>query len=79
MHPVNRQIKQTAFNYRRRRNMSRKLKRVEMDCCMTTQEPVEQVETMEVMIMTVLTITPTTICPTSVEVPLQVQCNGIDK
>ena len=54
--------------------MSRKLKRVEMDFSMTTQEPVEQVKATEVVIMTVLTMIQTTICPTLtiIEVPLQV-------
>jgi hypothetical protein len=52
------------------------LKRVEMDFSMTTQEPVEQVKAMEVVIMTVLTmIQMKPICPTltTVEVSLQVQ------
>jgi hypothetical protein len=40
---------------------------------MTTQEPVEQVKATEVVIMTVLTMIQTRICPTTVEVSLQVQ------
>jgi hypothetical protein len=55
--------------------MSKKLKRVEMDFSMTTQEPVQQVKAMEVVIMTVLTSIQTTLCPTLtvIEVPLQVR------
>ena len=51
------------------------MKRVEMDFSMTTQEPVEQVKAMEVVIMTVLTMIQITICLTlpTVEVSLQVQ------
>ena len=54
--------------------MSRKLKRVEMDFSMTTQEPVAQVKATEVVITTVLTLIQTTFCPTLtiVKVPLQV-------
>jgi hypothetical protein len=53
--------------------MSRKLKQMEMDISMTTQEPVEQVKIMEVKILTVLTMIQTTICLTliTVEVALQ--------
>ena len=47
----------TSLSYQKRQNMSRKLKPAEMDFSMTTQEPVEQ----------------TTICPTIIEVSLQVQ------
>jgi hypothetical protein len=55
--------------------MSKKLKRVEMDFCMTTQEPVEQVKAMEVLIITVVTLIQIILCPTLtvIEVPLQVQ------
>jgi hypothetical protein len=55
--------------------MSRKLKWVEMDFSITTQEPVEQVKATEVVIMTVLMMIQITICPTltTVEVSLQVQ------
>ena len=51
------------------------MKRVEMDFSMTTQEPVEQVKAMQMVIMTVLTMIQTTICPTltTVEVSLQEQ------
>jgi hypothetical protein len=74
-HHVYMETKQTSLNYQKRQNMSRKLKRVEMDCSMTTQEPVEQVKATEVVIMTVLTMIQITICPTltTVEVSLQVQ------
>jgi hypothetical protein len=56
-------------------DVSRKLKPVEMDFSMTTQEPVEQVKATEVVIMTVLMMIQITICPTltTVEVSLQVQ------
>jgi hypothetical protein len=67
------ETKQTSLSYQKRQNMSRKLKRVEMDFSMTTQEPLEQVKATEVVIMTVLTMIQTTICPTPVEVSLQVQ------
>jgi hypothetical protein len=69
------ETKQTSLSYQKRQNMSRKLKWVEMDFFMTTQEPVEQVKVTEVVIMTVLTMIQTTICPrlTTVEVSLQVQ------
>ena len=69
------ETKQTSLSYQKRQNMSRKLKRVEMDFSMTTQEPVEQVQATEVVIMTVLTMIQITICPTltTVEVSLQVQ------
>jgi hypothetical protein len=50
--------------------MSRKLKLVEMDMSMTTQEAVEQVKATAVVIMTVLTMIVTTICRTTVEVSL---------
>jgi hypothetical protein len=53
--------------------MSRKLIQVEMDFTMTTQEPVEQVMAMEVEIITGLSMIPTTICPTTIEVFLQVK------
>jgi len=74
-HHVYTETKQTSLNYQKRRNMSRKLKRVEMDFSMTTQESVELVKATEVVIMTVLTMIQTTFCPTLtiVEVPLQVQ------
>jgi hypothetical protein len=78
------ETKQTSLSTQQRRNISRKLtvemdfskhrtmKQVEMDFCITTQEPVEQVKAMEVVIMTVLTMIQTTICPmlTTVEVSL---------
>jgi len=69
------ETKQTSLSYQKRQNISRKLKRVEMDFSMTTQEPVEQVKAMEVVIMTVLTMIQITICLTlpTVEVSLQVQ------
>jgi len=67
------ETKQTSLSYQTRQNMSRKLKRVEMDFSMTMQEPVEQVKATEVVIMTVLTIMQTTICPTIVEISLQVK------
>ena len=69
------ETKQTSLSYQKRQNMLRKLKRVEMDFSMTTQEPLEQVKATEVVIMTVLTIIQITICPmlTTVEVSLQVQ------
>ena len=74
-HPVYTETQQTSLNYQKGQTMSRKLKRVEMDFSMTTQESVEQVKYTEVMIMTVLTMIQTTFCPTLtiVEVPLQVQ------
>jgi hypothetical protein len=72
-HHVYRETKQTSLNYQKRRNMSRKLNWVEMDFYITTQEPVEQVKATEVVIMTVLTMIQNTICPTTVEVSLQVQ------
>jgi hypothetical protein len=55
--------------------MLRKLKWVEIDFSMTTQEPVEQVKATEAVIMTVLMMIQTTFCPTLtiIEVPLQVQ------
>jgi len=48
---------------------------VEIDFCITTQEPVEEVKATEVVIMTVLTMIQTTFCPmlTIIEVSLQVQ------
>jgi hypothetical protein len=51
------------------------IKGAEMDFSMTTQEPVEQVKAMEMVIMTVLTMIQITICPTliTVEVSLQEQ------
>jgi hypothetical protein len=66
---------QTSLSYQKRQNMSRKLKLVEMDFSMTTQEPVEKVEATEVVIMTVLKMIQITIHPTltTVEVSLQVQ------
>jgi hypothetical protein len=67
------ETKQTSLSYQKRQNMLKKLNRVEMDFSMTTQEPVEQVKATEVVIMTVLTMIQTTICPTTVEVSLQVQ------
>ena len=69
------ETKQTSSSYQKRQNMSTKLKRVEMDFSMTTQEPVEQVKATEVVIMTVLTTIQITICPTltTVEVSLEVQ------
>jgi hypothetical protein len=67
------ETKQTFLSYQKGQNISRKLKRVEMDCSMTTEEPVEQVKATEVVIMTVLTMIQTRICPTTVEVSLQVQ------
>jgi len=81
------ETKQTSLSYQKRRNISRKstvemdfskhktMKRVEMDFSMTTQEPVEQVKAMQMVIMTVLTMIQTTICPTltTVEVSLQEQ------
>jgi len=69
------ETKQTSSSYQNRQNMSRKLKRVEMDFSMTTQELAEQVKATEVVIMTVLTMIQITICPTvtTVEVSLQVQ------
>ena len=73
MHHVYKETKQTSLNYQKRRNMSRKLKWVEMDFSMTAQEPVEQVKATEVVIMTVLTMIQPTICPTTIEVSLQVQ------
>jgi hypothetical protein len=53
----------------------RKLKQIEMDILMTTQEPVKQVKATEVVIMNVVTMRHTTYYPTLpiVEVPLQVQ------
>jgi hypothetical protein len=53
--------------------MLRKLNQVEMDFCMTTQDPVEQVKATEVVIITVLEMKETTICPTTVKVSLNVQ------
>jgi len=55
--------------------MLRKLKRVEMDFSMTTQEPIEQVKAMEVVFMTLLMMIQTTICRTltTVKVSLQVE------
>jgi hypothetical protein len=69
------ETKQTSLSYQKRQNMLRKLKRVEMDFSMTTQEPVEQVKATEVVIMTVLTMRQTTFCTTLtiVEVSLQVK------
>ena len=69
------ETKQTSLNYQKRRNMSRKLKRVAMHFSFTMQEPVKQVKVMEVVIKSVLTIIQTTFCPTltRVEVSLQVQ------
>jgi hypothetical protein len=51
------------------------MKRVQMDFSTTTQEPVEQVKAMKMVIITVLTMIQTTICPTltTVEVSLQEQ------
>jgi hypothetical protein len=75
MHHVYPDTKQTSLNYQRRRNRSRKFKRVEIDFAITTQEPVEQVKATEVVIMTERTMIQTTFCPTLtiVKVPLQVQ------
>jgi hypothetical protein len=53
--------------------MPRKLTQIEMDFSIMTHEPVKQVKAMEVVIMTVPTIIQTTMCPTTVEVSLQVQ------
>jgi hypothetical protein len=51
------------------------MKRVEMDFSMTTQEPVEQVKGMEVVIMTVLMMTHNSVGPTltAMEVSMHVQ------
>jgi len=79
------ETKQTSLSYQKRRNISRKstveidftkhitMKRVEMDFSMTTQEPVEQVKAMEMVIMTVLTMIQTTICPTLTTVKVSLQ------
>jgi hypothetical protein len=74
-HHVYTETKQTSLNYQKRQNMSRKLKRVEMDFSMTMQETGEYVKAMEIVIMTVLTMIQITICPTltTVEVSLQVE------
>jgi hypothetical protein len=72
-HHAYRETKQTSLNYERRQHMSRELTRGEMDFSMTTEKPVEQVKATDMVIMTVLTIIQTTICPTTVEVSLQVQ------
>jgi hypothetical protein len=70
------ETKQTALRYQERRNVSRKstvamgfskhktINWMETDFSMTTQEPVEQVNAIEVVIMIVLTMIQTTICPT---------------
>ena len=67
------QPNQTSLTCQKRQNMSRKLKWMEMDFCMTTQKPVEQVKATEVVIMTVLMLIQTTICLITVEVSLHVQ------
>jgi hypothetical protein len=74
-HDVYTETKQISLNYQKGRNMSRKLKWVEMDFSLTTEEAVEQVKATDVVIMTLLTIVQTTFCPTLtiVKVPLQVQ------
>jgi hypothetical protein len=83
--PAYKETKQTSLSYQKRRNISRKstvemdfskhntVKRVEMDFSMTMQEPVEQVKATDVVIMTVLMMIQITLCPTTVEVSLQVQ------
>jgi hypothetical protein len=53
--------------------MSRKLKQLEMDFSINKQEPVEQVMGTDVVIMTVLRMMQTTICPTTVNVSMEVQ------
>ena len=84
LHAYN-ETKQTSLSYQKRRNISRKstveidfpkhitMKRVEMDFSMTTQEPVEQVKAMEMVIMTVLTMIQTTIRPTLTTVKVSLQ------
>ena len=81
------ETKQTSSSCQKRRTISRKstvemdfskhktMKQVEMDFSMTTQEPVEQVKAMDMIIVIVLTMIQTTICPTltTVEVSLQDQ------
>jgi len=62
-HYVYTETKRTSLNYQKRWNMSRKLKRVEMDFSMTMPEPVEQVKAMEVVIMTVRMMIQTTFYP----------------
>jgi len=75
MHHIYTETKQTSLHYEQRLNMLRKLKRVEMEFPMTTQEPVDQVKPMEMVITLVLTKVQTTSCLTLtiVEVPLEVQ------
>jgi hypothetical protein len=50
------ETKQTTLCNPKRENMSRRFEQVEMHFSITTQEPVEQVKAMEVVIMTVLTM-----------------------
>jgi hypothetical protein len=59
-HHVPTETKVISLNHQKRLNMLRKLNRVEMDFCMTTQDPVEQVKASEVVIMTLLRMTETT-------------------
>ena len=74
-HHVYTETKQPSLNYQKRQSMFRKLKQLEKEFSMITQEPVEQVKATEVVIMTVLMIIQTTFCPTLkiVGIPLQVQ------
>jgi hypothetical protein len=69
------ETKQTSLSNQKRQNMTMKLQRVEMNISMTTQEPVEQVNTTEVVIITVLLSIQTTICMslTTINVRLQGQ------
>jgi len=67
------ETKQTSSSHQNRQIMSRKLKRVETDFSMTTQEPVTQVKATDVVIITVLTMIPTTIRLMTVEVSLHIQ------
>jgi len=71
-HHVHMETKQTSLSYQKRQNMLRKLKWLEMDFTMTTQEPVEQVKATEVVIMAVRMMEQTTFCRTLSmdEVPL---------
>jgi hypothetical protein len=74
-HNVYTETEHTSLNYQMSQNMARKLKQVEMDFSITTQEPVEQVKATEEVIITVPTMIQTTFCPTLtiVKVPLHVQ------
>jgi len=75
MHHIYTETTETSFNYQERWNMSKQLKQLEIDFCMTAQVPVKQVKAMAVVTMAVLTVIQTTFCTmlTIFEVSPQVQ------